>query len=148
LVVNIGVFVAAIIYILPSIKPMWPHTKINLGLDLRGGMHLILEVETEKAVEGTIERFGQELKSMLKKEQIRYKQIERVNGNQLQVTLSATDSIKPFEASVKKEFPLLRERSRTTQGEEPSFTFDMPEKEVLRRAQCRSGRDAGPGRSR
>ncbi|MFH0725066.1 MAG: protein translocase subunit SecD [Pseudomonadota bacterium] len=130
LVANVGVFLAAIIYILPSIKPMWPHTKINLGLDLRGGMHLILEVESEKAVEGTVERLGQELKSLLKKEQIRYKQIERINNNQLRVTLGATDTIKPFEAVLSKDFPLLRERSRTTQGEEPSFIYDLPDKEA------------------
>ena len=30
----------------------WPlEEKISLGLDLQGGMHLVLEVETEKAVE-------------------------------------------------------------------------------------------------
>ncbi len=34
---------------------------IKLGLDLQGGMHLVLEVEAEKAVEGSMERiFGEE----------------------------------------------------------------------------------------
>ena len=41
----------------PTFKEgVWPNKKINLGLDLQGGMHLILEVKTEKAVESTIER--------------------------------------------------------------------------------------------
>jgi preprotein translocase subunit SecD len=123
------VFLAAVIYILPSIKPLWPHTKINLGLDLRGGMHLLLEVENEKAVEGAIERIGQELKSQLKKEQVRYKQIERINGNQLQVVLSSPDSLKPFDDVLNKEFKELRQRSRSTQ-EEPVLILDLPEKEV------------------
>ena len=67
-----GVMIAAIIYVLPTINPsFWPHKKINLGLDLQGGMHLALEVDTDKAVEGTIERIIQEIRSFSKKEHIR-----------------------------------------------------------------------------
>ena len=41
-----AVIVAAIIYVLPTFKPdLWPHKKINLGLDLQGGMHLVLELD-------------------------------------------------------------------------------------------------------
>ncbi len=51
------VFIIALIYIVPTFKPgWWPHKQINLGLDLQGGMHLVLEVKTEKAVEGTLEQ--------------------------------------------------------------------------------------------
>ena len=32
--------------------------KISLGLDLQGGMHLVLEVKVEKAVEASLERFA------------------------------------------------------------------------------------------
>jgi preprotein translocase subunit SecD len=43
---------------LPSLFPgMLPRAeKVNLGLDLQGGMHLVLEVQAEKAVENTTER--------------------------------------------------------------------------------------------
>ncbi len=40
--------------------------KIKLGLDLQGGMHLILEVEAEKAVESYMERTLNDLQSFLK----------------------------------------------------------------------------------
>ncbi len=50
------VILIAIIYVLPTVKPgLWPHKTINLGLDLKGGMHLVLEVDTEKAVENKVE---------------------------------------------------------------------------------------------
>jgi preprotein translocase subunit SecD len=111
---------------------MWPHKKINLGLDLQGGMHLVLEVENEKAVEGTIERFGQDIKNELKKGQIRYKQIERINGNQLQVVLNTAESISPFEAVMNKEFKELRQRSRDVQGDNATYLFDLPDKEAQR----------------
>ena len=63
------VVIAGLIYTLPTFYPaFWPYKRINLGLDLQGGMHLVLEVETQKAVESTIERIAQELRSTLKKE--------------------------------------------------------------------------------
>ena len=36
--------------------------KIALGLDLQGGMHLVLEVQTEKAVEASLERIAGDIK--------------------------------------------------------------------------------------
>ena len=60
LVVILAVIVTAVIYVLPTFKPGILHDKqINLGLDLQGGMHLVLEVDTDKAVEGRIERLAQ-----------------------------------------------------------------------------------------
>ena len=41
--------------------------RINLGLDLQGGMHLILEVETEKAVENAVERMVDNLRDEFRK---------------------------------------------------------------------------------
>lgn len=68
LIIVAAVSMAAIVYILPTAFPgMWPHKKINLGLDLQGGMHLVLEVDTDKAVESTIERTAQEIRDVLKK---------------------------------------------------------------------------------
>ncbi|NIQ91129.1 MAG: protein translocase subunit SecD, partial [Deltaproteobacteria bacterium] len=69
----LAVFVVALVYLLPTLGkelPEWwvkffPDKKINLGLDLQGGMHLVLEVETDKAVENTVERLAQEMKSEL-----------------------------------------------------------------------------------
>ena len=72
LVLTVIVVITAVIYVIPSIRPeIWPHKKINLGLDLQGGMHLVLEVETDKAVESTIERINQEMRELFRKERIR-----------------------------------------------------------------------------
>ncbi|MBT8358944.1 MAG: protein translocase subunit SecD, partial [Deltaproteobacteria bacterium] len=99
------VIVTAIIYLLPSIKPtFWPHNKINLGLDLQGGMHLVLEVETQKAVESNIERISQEIRSLCKKEHIRRVQIEPIQGAKILITIKDEQSIKKFEALLDKEF--------------------------------------------
>lgn len=128
-----AVFLAALVYILPSINPgIWPHKKINLGLDLLGGMHLALEVETDKAIEGTIDRISEEMKSLLKKEGIRYKQIERINGNQIQVQLADQNMIEKFDKFLNDEFPDLKEISRAADNGEPGFVYGLPDKEITR----------------
>jgi preprotein translocase subunit SecD len=49
LILVFAVIVAAVVYVLPTFEPgLWPHKQINLGLDLQGGMHLVLEVDTWK----------------------------------------------------------------------------------------------------
>jgi preprotein translocase subunit SecD len=131
LAATVVIVLAALVYILPTIKPgVWPHKKINLGLDLLGGMHLVLEVETDKAVEGTIDRTSEEMKSLLKKEGIRYKQIERIKGNEIQVQLNAQDMVDKYEKFLNAEFPELKELSRATDNDTPIFIYGLPEKEI------------------
>jgi len=58
------VLIASVIYLIPSVVPdlpdFWkkylPTDKIPLGLDLQGGTHLVLEVDTERALETTLQR--------------------------------------------------------------------------------------------
>jgi preprotein translocase subunit SecD len=72
--------VVSVVFFLPSTPwftslPGWwqrllPHKGITLGLDLQGGMHLVLEVDVGKAVENTVERLGEDLGDRLKAQQI------------------------------------------------------------------------------
>src|SRR5574341_87765 len=57
---------------LPSLFPGFlPRAeRVNLGLDLQGGMHLVLEVQSEKAVENAADRFIVESRRLLDKERI------------------------------------------------------------------------------
>jgi preprotein translocase subunit SecD len=68
-------------YLVPSVTPvgglpsLFPGVlpraeRVNLGLDLQGGMHLVLEVQDEKAVESTTERLLEEARRLLDKEKI------------------------------------------------------------------------------
>ena len=67
---------------------LWPHKKINLGLDLQGGMHLVLEVDTNKAVEDAIERIAQELRSSLRKDRVRVLALDRVLETQISIRVT------------------------------------------------------------
>jgi preprotein translocase subunit SecD len=126
-----GVMIAAIIYVLPTIKPsLWPHKKINLGLDLQGGMHLALEVDTDKVVEGTIERIIQEIRSLLKKDHIRYATLNRMEGNRILIKLKGQKNIDGFEKVLDKEYKNLRILSRSMDGDVLTMQIDLPDRET------------------
>jgi len=80
------ILLGALTYIMPSIMgeniPGWwkkplPTDMVHLGLDLQGGIHLILEVEVGKAVESTVERISLDIKESLRKKDIFYDRIGR-----------------------------------------------------------------------
>jgi len=50
---------------------------MNLGLDLRGGVHFLLQVDMDAVVEQAVERFDGNIRSLLRDERIRYTGIER-----------------------------------------------------------------------
>ncbi len=133
LVLIAAVIVVAIIYVIPTFKPgIWPHKKINLGLDLQGGMHLVLAVDVEKAVENTVERIEQELREQLRKERIRTLGIDRVEGIKLAVKVEQQDSIQRFDNLLDDEFPDLRTSHRKVENGVLSLVLDIPEKESER----------------
>jgi preprotein translocase subunit SecD len=130
LVLVFAVVVAAIIYILPSFKPaLWPHKQINLGLDLQGGMHLALEVDTEKAVESTTERIIQEIREQLKKERIRHVTVDRIEGFRISVEVKKEESIDKLKALLDDEFRDLRELSKTEKDGTYTIVMDIPDKD-------------------
>ena len=133
LILITGVVLAAVVYVIPTFKPgVWPHKKINLGLDLQGGMHLVLEVDVDKAVENTIERIGQEMRELLRKARIRITGIERVEGIRLAVRVPAEDDSQRFDELLDKEFPDLRIARRTTRQDVLEVILEHPEREADR----------------
>ncbi|UCD78247.1 MAG: protein translocase subunit SecD [Desulfobacterales bacterium] len=112
LVLVLVVVVAAIIYILPTLRPnLWPHKKINLGLDLQGGMHLVLEVDSGKAVESTVERISQEIREMLKKKNIRHVTADVIDGTRISTQVKNEENIEKFKALLDDDFRDLRKIS-------------------------------------
>jgi len=109
---------------------MWPHKKINLGLDLQGGMHLVLEVDTIKAVEDAIERIAQELRSNLRKERVRVTEIERVRGTQIALRIVGQKSIDQFYETLDNNYKELRLVSESQSGDSLNIVVDLPDREA------------------
>ncbi|MCE5194866.1 MAG: protein translocase subunit SecD [Nitrospiraceae bacterium] len=108
----IGVTVAlAAVFFLPNTPvfkhmPEWwkksmPDKGIVLGLDLQGGIHLVFEVEGDKAVEITIDRISQTLKDLLAKKKINAEITAK--GKQIIVTPSTMEVRKAIE----ENYPFL-----------------------------------------
>jgi preprotein translocase subunit SecD len=103
----------AFIYLVPSLTdevPGWwsnilPRDKIHLGLDLQGGMHLVLEVESAKAVESHLERVVEELKRDLRKDKIRYTELRRDGIDGVQITLMRPDDETVFNDLIASGYP-------------------------------------------
>lgn len=130
LILVFAVIVAALIYVLPTFKPeLWPHKQINLGLDLQGGMHLILEVDTFKAVEDQVERISEEIRDQLRKEQLRKVTLDRIDGNRISAKIENPEALEQFNAILKKDFDFLQRKLRT-EADVSTIILEMPVKEA------------------
>ena len=113
--VTILLCLAALIYLAPTLTPDLPETwkkylptdRIHLGLDLQGGMHLVLEVQTDKAVESTLERTVGDLKENLMDKRIRFKLLERTKDRDMTFEFPDVPARDAFEKLLKDEYPDL-----------------------------------------
>jgi len=121
-----AICLVAIFYLLPSLTDNLPafwkehltKEKIHLGLDLQGGTHLVLEVDTEKAVESTLERTTNNLKETLMEKKVRFRNLERKKGNIL-IEMQEGQPGSAMENIIKEQFPDLEiAASETTAGKE------------------------------
>tara|TARA_B100000767_G_C19768147_1_gene538644 strand:+ start:348 stop:1973 length:1626 start_codon:yes stop_codon:yes gene_type:complete len=76
----IFVLVFSVIYALPTFYsevPPWLTSmnakKMNLGLDLKGGVHFLMEVDLDEVVTNKSKKLSNDIRSQLRKEKIRYK---------------------------------------------------------------------------
>jgi len=91
--------------------PDWMRTigfkPMNLGLDLRGGVHFLLQVDMDAVVEQTVERFDGNIRSQLRDERIRYTGIERQEQGLL-VSLRDAEQRESTMQRFSREFPELQ----------------------------------------
>lgn len=108
----IALLVIGSIYVLiPTAYPNMPKTAkkyflvepVKLGLDLQGGIHVLLQVETKKAVEAVLSHRVVQIKEMLKKKDIPYESV-RLDGEGILITTSYKEKEKDVEKEVKDLF--------------------------------------------
>jgi preprotein translocase subunit SecD len=87
---RIGLVVAVVVVSLWYLYP--PKKRINLGLDLQGGIHLVLGVDTSKAIANQTERAAEDFKTALERKGIGIKRIAREGGSTFVVELASPAS--------------------------------------------------------
>jgi len=110
------VFAGALIYLMPTFTnglPEWwmgflPKEQVRLGLDLQGGIHLILEVEEDKAVEGTVERLVLDMKEVLRKKDVFYDGIEKEGTSRFRIRGVSLSDRDRFDEILSDQFGTLK----------------------------------------
>lgn len=94
LAIVFSVFLLCFVYALPSVpgigsalEKILPDSKINLGLDLKGGIHLTLGVDVAKAVSNSLALTGQDLRREAQEEKIVVLRPRVVGGSTLEFVL-------------------------------------------------------------
>jgi preprotein translocase subunit SecD len=85
----------------------FPKEKIHLGLDLQGGMHLVLEVDAEKALESMMERMSNDIKETLMENKVRFRKIERAKGATISLELTESSGKNTLEKILNEQYPDL-----------------------------------------
>src|SRR5215471_15460397 len=112
----IGFTALAVLFALPNLLPAsvldhlpnwYQQSRINLGLDLRGGAHFLLEADLRSLTNERLVNLGDSVRSDLRKEQVGVKSIEVEAGRSLVVTLAdesqrskALDAIRTIDRSL------------------------------------------------
>lgn len=129
-VLIIGVILVSVIYLLPTFTDSWPHKKINLGLDLQGGMHLVLEVENMKAVETEVDRTIHEMKKELRSADIKHLGISRQPNNTILAKFKGEENKREFEKILSDEFSNLLVSSPSNTDGSVTFRLRLPDEEI------------------
>jgi preprotein translocase subunit SecD len=109
--IGLVAFVAAI-----SIFYLYPPKKtINLGLDLQGGIHLVLGVDIDKALQIQTDRTAERVRAALEAKGIAVKQAERRGNSEIQVQLASPTAWADALTLFQKELPTF-ETKETDQG--------------------------------
>lgn len=95
--------------LLPN-SPQWLSSigalPMYLGLDLRGGVHFMLQVDMEGAISKSLDRYSADIRSSLREKRIPYAGIER-QGELLTLKFRDIESQRKAEAELKENFPDL-----------------------------------------
>lgn len=119
---------------LRQIIPSWlPSKHIKLGLDLQGGVQLVLGVDTEVAIDNKLSRVGTEITRWANEDEKKVEEAFALKGKQtLRIRLSdSTDRVK-FKTSMKEEFPGLEMVERN--GQEMDFKYSDTQLVRIRKA--------------
>jgi preprotein translocase subunit SecD len=129
------VLVLSVFFLAPSLTESLPGLwkdnvrKIHLGLDLRGGTQLLLEVQVEEAIENSVNQMARDLMDLLVREKIRFRDIIP-KGRTLEVILLNPDQLGEFEDLMSREYPFMNMVNSSSEGRWLRVVMEISPKEV------------------
>src|SRR4030066_167570 len=117
---------------IPNIPSPWnkylPKEKIHLGLDLQGGMHLVLEVDTQKAMESMMERLSENLKESLMDNRIRFRNLKTTQNGMISLELTESAAKTDLEKILRSDYQ-DPERAKNLIGKTALLEFKLVDDE-------------------
>ena len=135
LIVCLGALYFLIPTFIPKIPSPWnkyfPKEKIHLGLDLQGGMHLVLEIDTDKALEAMMERTSNDLKESLMESKVRFRNVEKAKGATISLELTDSAGKTALENVLRDKYPDLEIASTTPREGGQLVTLKVNDKRAV-----------------
>ena len=103
---------------------------LNLGLDLQGGMHLVLKVDLEKAIENTLDLAASDLKEALAEKKITAVRTRSADLQKVVFTLPNTGVLETVRTLVADDFPNLNIDIQAVEGSFPRILLSLNSEEV------------------
>jgi len=128
----------AFIILLPSFNldlPDWltgviGGTKIQLGLDLQGGTHLLMGVKLDDALKTQLGHRAEDIKRELKQNNLDYDDVSQDDSGDVIVKLKSSDERSKFLDLVSGSFPELAVSSDTSSTGGPAFSLGFKPREL------------------
>lgn len=102
---------------------------LRLGLDLQGGMHLVLQVNLDKAQEDSLELAATELKDSLKEQSISAVRTKSAPGTVL-FTLPNSSAVDTVNSVVADSFPNINVKVDAKEGSFPKISITLKDSEI------------------
>jgi len=134
------VVMLSVVFFLPSYKPLYqalpdwarkilPDKGITLGLDLQGGIHMVMEVDEDRAVEIAVERSVNSLQDLLVDKKLPAESVKRTASNQITIQFANAE----LKAQIQKlldEYPTFFDVDAA--GSANSLVWELRETEIKR----------------
>ncbi|RUM72217.1 MAG: protein translocase subunit SecD, partial [Sulfurovum sp.] len=130
LILFIFALIFGIVFSIPSLTQSENGKKITLGLDLQGGLHMLLGIKTDVAIESRIKSMAATIKYLFDDEDIIFDNLRIVDGNKITFELLDGDDVSKAKALLKKELEGV-----TIAQDGLKFTVMMTPKESARTKQ-------------
>jgi preprotein translocase subunit SecD len=114
-----------------SNSPQWLHTihasPMFLGLDLRGGVHFLLEVDTKSSVTKTLGKYATDIRHSMQNNHIMYGAIH-IGTNTLSIKFRDNDALDMAYQHLSKELPNIKSTKNLANN---SLDITISEKEIM-----------------
>ena len=128
----------SIITVLPSLGvavPGWwkKHLApegLRLGLDLQGGMHLVLRVDIDRAIANSLDLAAEELREVMREQQVSLVRARSDNPKVAVFTLPNARALEAVQRTIANDFPNLQARVESEEGTFPRIFLNLDPEQI------------------